>query len=899
MNLLSLLFFLMHFTSWSQKAETILLDNSPEKIYLQLDREVYATDNNIWFKSIVANAKYHTPTLLSGVLYIELIDPNEKLLEKKLIKLEKGVGSGFFKLNRNAIEGMYLVRAYTEWNKNFGADFYFKEYLRVFSPSAKKLTNAISNITLVEKEGNKRSLNAHFSPYDIDSLHKKRLTVIVSQKNKKDTLFIRKNKNDAFVLDYEIADSIQFVTLQMLTKNLQSESKTIALEEDYINLQFFPESGELVHGISSKVAFKAIDSNGKGKQVSGEIIDDKEKIITRFESNELGMGHFTLILADCSTSYRAKLATQESEKVSMEVLLPKISGLGNVLSVVNQGEKIRLVASSNYLKNDSIYIKASCRGRDYFDIRGQLRNGTLRFSLPSNKLPEGIIAFTMMDKPGHHVAERLFFNERPEQRIQVKLSTNRDTYYQRDLTELNIETTNNNGQFINADISVLAFNKDQLGELEDSRHHILSYFILTSDLKGTIENPAYYFGDNPNRKYHMDLLMLTQGWRKYHYHKTIDSIVHQPETALSVSGSVKRAVSTSNKKAVDLTLLTFGNPKSLQSQTTNDFGKFNFPLEDAYGDPMRILLQTKNKKNGKKRNYTIDLKENHSPPVNYDFQKSVEQVDSTIQLIVENNIERKLKEDSYRLASGITQLEEVVLKPYKMTPQRQKVADEYGKPTLVIEGKEIEEKEEKWSYGLYSVLMFNYPDKIDIVRRNQDLYAFVVGSPGITMVVIDGIPVMWYHYPLIHSIPPSEVKSFEIIKSAKNIFQLYMEVVPNASPLGAPTFGSVIAIYTRAGKGLHGAFKPIGIIKTSVPVFSESIEFYAPKYENPKEVDWLKPDLRSVIHWEPSLTLDSNGKVSTSFYNADTTGKMQIVVEAISDNGAMGYQVIDYEVEKI
>ena len=109
----------------------------PEKIYLQLDGKVYTTDKTIWFKSIVANADDHAPTKLSGVLYVELIGPDEKIIEKKLIKLENGIGDGFFDLNQTYSEGLYLIRAYTEWDKNFGTDFFFKEYIQVFAPSAK------------------------------------------------------------------------------------------------------------------------------------------------------------------------------------------------------------------------------------------------------------------------------------------------------------------------------------------------------------------------------------------------------------------------------------------------------------------------------------------------------------------------------------------------------------------------------------------------------------------------------------------------------------------------------------------------------------------------------------------------------------------------------------------
>jgi hypothetical protein len=123
-----------------------------------------------------------------------------------------------------------------------------------------------------------------------------------------------------------------------------------------------------------------------------------------------------------------------------------------------------------------------------------------------------------------------------------------------------------------------------------------------------------------------------------------------------------------------------------------------------------------------------------------------------------------------------------------------------------------------------------------------------------------------------------------------------LEVFPQVSPDDAPAFGNVIAIYTHAGKGLFGIKPTVGIAKASVPVFSERKEFYSPKYENLQPGDWYKPDLRALVHWQPQIETDKEGKAKTLFYNADNTGKMQVVVEAISKNGQIGYKQIFYDV---
>ncbi|MDD7915342.1 hypothetical protein [Polaribacter ponticola] len=344
--------------------------------------------------------------------------------------------------------------------------------------------------------------------------------------------------------------------------------------------------------------------------------------------------------------------------------------------------------------------------------------------------------------------------------------------------------------------------------------------------------------------------------------------------------------------------MTFGETRSIQTQITDSLGRFNFNINDEYGQNLKILIQSA-KKSGKKKSYHITLNKKESPPIYFDLIKSVERVDSTVLEFVEKNREYKMMEDSYQFSKGVTILDEVVVKGYRLTPNRKKVMEKYGKPNTVIKGKTILEKEKKWSYGLYSVLLFNFPDKVKIERVNEDggyLRAKVHNADGPTLVVIDGIPVRDHALHLISNIPPSEVSSFEIIENAEHFSQLYREVYP--LEVLPPPRGSVIAIYTYAKKGLYGVRKPIGIMQATIPVFSSPREFYAPKYKDSKSIDWLKPDLRTLVHWQPKIIIDSKGKASTTFYNADNIGEMQVVVEAISEKGEIGYQEIVYEVIK-
>ncbi|XOV92116.1 MAG: hypothetical protein ACFHWX_18145 [Bacteroidota bacterium] len=410
-----------------------------EKIYLQLNGKVYTRGNVIWFKSIVLSAKNHLPSTLSGILYVELVDSDETILDKKLIKLDHGIGQGFFDLYESYPPGTYLVRAYTNWDKNFGADFFFKEYIQVFTEESHQ-QNPINEIKLIKETQHEQRLTASFHPLEIDSLHEDKLKVLVTLDDRVDSLYLKKDKNNIYHLDYDFYDKSQFAKLEMQTENDEIYESTIVLDPDSFDLQFLPESGELVHGISSKVGYKAVDAKGKGKWIEGDIVDENDSLLLSFKSNSLGMGSFILNDPDSTKKYYARIKSTNTENPTLMYPLPKVAQLGNTLSVEKQGENILLNAQSNYLKNDSIYVAISCRGERLYNIKGGLTYfGSFKLTIPYRKLPDGIILFTMMDNSGQPVAERLYFNENPESGIKLKLSVDKKAYEKRDETQLSID----------------------------------------------------------------------------------------------------------------------------------------------------------------------------------------------------------------------------------------------------------------------------------------------------------------------------------------------------------------------------------------------------------------------------------------------------------------------------
>ncbi|HKI88099.1 MAG TPA: hypothetical protein VKA38_03665, partial [Draconibacterium sp.] len=689
---------------------------------------------------------------------MELIAPDETVVEKKLIKLENGIGQGFFNLDKTLNEGLYLIRAYTQWDKNFGTDFIFKAYIQVFTAQKKESIPPIDNVTLIKGLNSENYLEANFNPLVIDSLHKKKLTVFITAEGKTDTLSVKKDSDKKYRIKYTVPDTCYFVTLQMQTSNKSEYAKTIILNNRFIDIQFFPESGELVHGLPNKLGVKALDAYGKGIKISGEIMNDQDSVVASFSTNPLGMGSFILSHADSTNSYFAKIDSQSTDDYIRLYPLPKVARLGNVLSVNRNKNNTVITALSNYMVNDSIFLQMSHRGIRYFELKAGLKEGAFSVEIPNKNFPDGITRITMLDKLKQPVAERLYFNEKPDERIRISLDPDKDVYQKREQTRLKIKTTDSEGKPVNSNVSVLVINQKQLGKMQDAKQNILSYFLLDSELKGEIENPGYYFGKDSSRYDDLDALMLTQGWRKYLYVKPYKEISFQPEQYLTVSGQVSGVLSAKRQKRAKLTLVTLGKDRSVYTQMTDSLGRFEFNLGNEYGQNLNILLQS-SKKSGKKMNYTIALDKKESPPINFNPVKNLGKPDSVVQTFVEKDIQRNKINDAYQISSDQIAIKEVTVRGYKLTSTRKKVMKVYGKPDEVVEGGDILEKKEKWSSGLYSVLQNNYSDKVSITRlRSGFLFATVLGSQY-TLVVVDGIPIHLNEYPLIPYIPVSEVSS--------------------------------------------------------------------------------------------------------------------------------------------
>ena len=283
------------------------------------------------------------------------------------------------------------------------------------------------------------------------------------------------------------------------------------------DVQFFPESGTLLSGIFNKVAIKALDPNGKPLSLKGIIIDEKNDSIASFDLNKTGMG-VVVLNPENSSIYKAKVILPGGREEIIN--LPAVETKGVVASLnVFLNNRIMVEVKSNSVsigKAKLFYILVHENGNVFqvFTARLTSEKTSVTFSLDHNSAGNGVNYLTVFDENFHPVCERLFYNYKKDIKGKIDIKP----FSVKDTMEFRLKVYNDSVKHHSSNLSISI-----LPEGTVSNHFtnsLLADVLLKSGIRGKIENPQYYLEKHdPEHIIAMDLLMLTQGWRKYEWEK--------------------------------------------------------------------------------------------------------------------------------------------------------------------------------------------------------------------------------------------------------------------------------------------------------------------------------------------------------------------------------------------
>ncbi|MFA5244927.1 MAG: TonB-dependent receptor, partial [Pedobacter sp.] len=482
-----------------RQIEKYRLGYPQEKVHLHLDKPYYAIGDNIWFKAYVVQAEKNELSNLSKVLYVELINDKDSIKKSLKIPLNLGLCWGDFNLTDSLREGNYRIRAYTTWMRNFGEEYFFDKTIRIGNSLSNTVLTQIDYTYSKEPRGEKVSALINYTDMTGRPLAGKEVNYqieldfrsILKGKGVTDTkgnLQINFVNTQPFVLKSgRIMTTIRLDEKRALSKNFPV--KSTSSESD---VQFFPESGDLVSGIGTQVAFKAVKSDGLGINISGYISNQNNERLVEFKSEYAGMGTFNL-RPNGNDIYTATVRFEDGSEKTFK--LPRVKSQGYVLSVNNSNPdelQIRVSTSVPAKEDEELTLVAQTNGQVHFVSRNKLISKTFNADIPKSRFPTGILQLTLFSPQNEPVAERLVFINHSDF-LQIGIKSNKEEYARREKTKLEFNIGNPEGIATIGSFSVAVIDENKVPSDEATETTIISNLLLTSDLKGFIENPNYYF----------------------------------------------------------------------------------------------------------------------------------------------------------------------------------------------------------------------------------------------------------------------------------------------------------------------------------------------------------------------------------------------------------------------
>ncbi|SFG60654.1 TonB-dependent receptor plug domain-containing protein [Pedobacter insulae] len=849
-----------------------------EKVHLHLDKPYYAIGDDIWFKAYVTDTRTTALTTVSKILYVELIDEKDSLKQQLKLPLLNGIGWGDFKLPDSLYEGNYRIRAYTQLMRNAGPNFFFDKTIKIGNSWANKVF--VKTNYLFSQEGNQEKVNSTIQFTDktgkpfgntevsyIVELSARTITKGKATTNEQGEITIPiVNTQPNIYKTGKITATITLADKQKITKLIPLTTTSVLTD-----VQFFPESGTLVQNLPSKIAFKAVNANGKGEDIKGVIMDSDGTEITSFESSHLGMGSF-FVSPQAGKTYRAKVKFKNGSEKMFN--LPKANVSGYVLSVNNADTgkvNLKVLLSDDLIGKGRLNLLVQQNGSIYFSVKIPTGKNVATASLPKSELPSGIITITLFNDENAPVAERLIFQNNKLDKINVGVENLKEGYQKRELMSLNLSSTNTGkpivGSFSVAVTNTTAIKPDPLNET-----NILTSLLLTSDLKGYVENPNYYFMDaDLNTRLALDHLLLTQGWRKIDW-KAVDNSqlpVHnfQAETELKISGTV---TTNSGKPVPNGKVSLFSSSAGIFAidTLTDAKGRFNFNKLE-FPDSAKFVIQARNEKGKRDVQITLDIIPGQLITSNKNIGDIEINVNEQLKNYLQNSDDYFNELTKRGVLSKTIQLKKVEIVGQKKLVEHSSNLNGAGRADAIITAKDLENTPQLSMYLSGRIAGVT-------VRNGQ---AYLRQSSGPMNIVLDGMSMTGF------SLDDINVFDIETIEVLKNI--------GNTAIYGSQGGNGVLVITTkRGGSSSVSTYSP-GIITYSPKGYAISRQFYSPKYDTHPD---SRPDLRTTVYWNPNILSDEKGKFKLEYFNTDEPGLYRIVIEGIDLLGNLARETFTYQV---
>ncbi len=671
------------------------------------------------------------------------------------------------------------------------------------------------------------------------------------------------------------------------TINQQRPTAHKGLLKDDFGVSFFPEGGNLPEGVRSKVAFKALNSNGYPETVSGMLMDANGVEITSVKTFHAGMGVFEYI-PEAGKKFFLKCENAKGLKKQFE--LPQSNLYASSLAISQQNETFtvtnRQSANNSNKPNSPCYLLVHCRGTLLYFSEWDTENESVLFD--GKELPVGIIQFVLFDEQMNPLSERLVFNKNYDDAT-IEFQTEKEFYGKREKVIATLSLSPfTSGRVGEGHLSVAITDDKDIAV--DSSTTILSSLLLSSELKGYIENPAYYLKDTNESNTALDYLMLTHGWRRYNIPEVIKGNPEIPKIAYQISqeisGSIKSPVLSKPVAGCEVLILV---DKSDYGITTSDengrfrFQDFEYPDSTTYF--IRALNQGENDRN------EIILNEKSFPKPNHAIQsphlslrEEVLREETKNEPKTNDFIKKAEQRSRYDEDMWVIHLSEVAVSAPRIKRKEEPHLQFWANASshVTIQREEIE-KRAYFNVADYLRLIpginisrdHNDPIGRKSIIKFEGADSFISGTSP--LFIVDGFPPANFN---LSDLSYTDIESIDIFKGLSTTI------------FGMKGANGVISITTKKGEKYGNLKKNESNYIQYTPLgYQKPVEFYYPKYETLESKNLNIPDFRTTIFWKPDVVISDEKEATFEFYTSDFPTTYSVVIEGLTSDGRIIRQV--------
>lgn len=710
------------------------------------------------------------------------------------------------------------------------------------------------------------------------------------------------------------------ITNYTLSESMEQRPKV----EDRLSLRFFPEGGQLVEGVESQVAFKAESDRAGDVQLSGALYSKEGTELAKIETLHDGMGRFTYTPAAEPAVARVRFQDKE-----YKFDLPKALPSGYVLNVANAGGAMSIQVTGNAATpRDTVAVFITHQGMPCaYKVIDCQPGVPQQFALRTRELPAGVLQVSLINRAGHTLCERFTFAY-PRSPLDISVGGTRQIYtpYAPIRCELTLKDAAGTPVAGRMSVSIRdALRSDYL----EYDNNMFTDLLFTSDLKGYIHQPGYYFSDmTPRKLEELDVLMMVHGWRKYNMEQLVGTVpftpLQQPEQQLVLNGQVKSTILKKPMKNIALSVaIKKEDVGFITGQTvTDEEGRFSIPLEDFVGAE-EALIQTR--KQNKKRNTdaSIMLDRNFTPdlrPLAYEelhpqwkdlheWQQRTEAFDS-------------LYLDSISRLTGNYLLDEVTIKSKRKGQMNTTVSEQSVDAYYDVRRTVDKLRDEGKFVGTIPEFLemmndqFFWDRRDDTYTYRQKQMVFIMDGKILSAIEkqmmlteIDGLSS-------ILICQGSKALSDDIIQNSKTTSISEATTDLSASDMDTDTgsaaddaTGTTGTTNNTVGESIlnditkyvfvyliplphHDVLNKnetaaLGTRRTILQGYTPILDCYSPAYPM-KELYMDKKDQRRTLYWNPSVQTDENGKAVIECYNNQYSTPLVIQAETLTDDGRIG-----------